>query len=265
MERKLKERMLEESGYPDGLKEELWGRIEAGMDAELRMSRGRSGRNGKRREQTMKRIKITTAIAAALIAGAAFLSMPAGTAVMKEVQTWFEPEKKVEVELEGQKEQTDQKLHESAPSPSADSGEAGGESARYVIYYDQERYKLVTQDGIDVITTKEPLPEKYPEVSMTIVQQAGAKPEELIRTEAEKLSGAYLEVREVEQVSQPVVGYRVRAVNGTEWDSKVAVVYVVDNGKGGSFVLTEKYFLEASEGHGARFEQMLKEFKVVGK
>lgn len=169
---------------------------------------------------------------------------------MKDVKQWFAPEKKVEVEVEGQKEETDQKLHQN-------------EESKYVIYYDQERYKLVQEDGKDVITTNEPLPEQYPEVSMTIEQFKDEKPEDLIKRLSGELSGKYEDVREVEKVSEPVQGYTVRALAGKEWDSVVVVIYAVDNGKQGSFAITEKYFLEASEGHGARFHQMLKEFKVL--
>lgn len=198
----------------------------------------------------MRKLQIAMGVAVAFMAFGIFLAMPAGTAFMKDVKQWFAPEKKVEVEVEGQKEERDQKLHQN-------------EESKYVIYYDQERYKLVQEGGKDVITTKEPLPERYPEVSMTIEQFEGMKPEELIKRLSGELSGKYEDVREVEKVSEPVQGYSVRALNGKEWDSEVIVVYVVDNQKQGSFAITEKYFLEASEGHGARFHQMLKEFKVL--
>ncbi|XID93493.1 hypothetical protein ACF3MZ_02860 [Paenibacillaceae bacterium WGS1546] len=198
----------------------------------------------------MKKIKITTGVAAATLAIAVFLSAPAGTAFMQDVKSWFAPEKKVEIEVEGQKEETDQKLHQN-------------EESQYVIYYDQERYKLVEEDGKDVITTKEPLPDMYPEVSMTIEQFKDVKPEDLIKQLGESLTGKYADVKEVETISEPVEGYRVRALNGQEWDSEVIVIYVTSNQKEGSFAFTGKYFLEASEGHGARFEQMLQQFQIV--
>lgn len=214
----------------------------------------------------MRMIKITTGLAAAFAAVAVYLSMPAGTVFMEDLQNWFAPEKKVEVNIEGEKEQTQQILHKGGnPSGSTepDSGETKPESSRYVIYYDQERYKLVQQEGKDVITTKEPLPDRYPEVSFTIEQDPDTKPADLIADLEKEIKGKYAKTDAVEQVTQPVAGYRLHALNGQEWDSEVTTVYVVDNGKQGSFVLTMKYFLEAAEGHGARFEQMLKEFKVL--
>ncbi|WP_372632163.1 hypothetical protein [Cohnella sp.] len=256
MERNLKDKLLEKSRYAEETKEEVWDRIEAMLDSEpaapTRMgTRSRTTtKQTKRSDRTMRTLKITMGVAVFIMAFGVFLAMPAGTAFMKDVKEWFAPEKKVEVEVEGQKEETDQKLHQN-------------EESKYVIYYDQERYKLVQESGKDVITTKEPLPERYPEVSMTIEQVKDEKPEDLIKRLSGELSGNYEDVREVEKVSEPVQGYAVRALAGKEWDSEVVVIYVVDNGKQGSFTITEKYFLEAAEGHGARFHQMLKEFKVL--
>ncbi len=256
MERNLKDKLLEKSRYAEETKEEMWGRIEAMLDSEPAAptrtgTRARTTRKQtKRSDRTMRKLKITMGVAVAVMAFGVFLAMPAGTAFMNEVKEWFAPEKKVEVEVEGQKEETDQKLHQN-------------EESKYVIYYDQERYKLVQEEGKDVITTKEPLPEQYPEVSMTIEQYKNEKPEELIERLSGGLSGKYGDVREVERVTEPVQGYMVRALAGKEWNSEVVVIYVVDNRKQGSFAITEKYFLEAAEGHGARFHQMLKEFKVL--
>jgi len=250
MERNIKDKLLEESRYGDRTKEEIWGRIEARLDAEPVIPARSSRREAKRRNRSGRFLPIAMGAAVMFMAIGIFLAMPAGTAFMNDVKEWFAPDKKVEVEVEGQKEETDQKLHKN-------------EESKYVIYYDQERYKLVQEGGKDVITTKEPLPEKYPEVSMTIEQAKDEKPEELIKRLSEGLSGKYEDVSEVEKVSEPVQGYRVRAVNGKQWDSEVVVIYVTDNLKQGSFAFTEKYFLEASEGHGARFEQMLKEFRVL--
>jgi hypothetical protein len=250
MEQKLKERMLEESRYPDGLKEELWELIEARLGADT-VDTPRSARHRKQRsKRKMAGIRVTTGVAAAAAAIALFLAMPAGTAFMKDVKSWFAPEKKVEVQIEGQKETTNQKLRLN-------------EAAKYAIYYDQERYKLVQEDGKDVITPKNPLPDRYPEVSLTIEQNKDVPPAELARQVKQKLAGQYASVRDIEQVTEPVAGYRIYASDGTNWDSKVCVAYVTSNGKQGSFVLTEKYFMEASEGHGARFNQMLKQFKVL--
>ncbi|MCA0753977.1 hypothetical protein KP806_02900 [Paenibacillus sp. N4] len=249
MDRKLKERLLEESRQPDGVKEEIWNRIEARLNMENNLTQDVKI-DSKGRDAFMRKIKITTGVAAAAVAAAVFFTLPAGTAFMEDVKSWFVPEKKVEVEVEGHKEQTDQELH---------LDEAGS----YAIYYDKERYKLVQQDGKDVITTKEPLPEGYPEVSLTIEQYRDEEPAGLAEKAAEALAERYAKVRGITQVNEPVAGYRISAINGNDARSEVEVVYVTDNGGKGSYMLTLKYFLEAAEGHGARFEQMLKEFRVL--
>ena len=264
MERKLKERLQEESRYPGELKDELWARIENRLDGEEAGPRARQRRKSKR-GRAVNRIRIAAGVAAAAIAAAVFLSLPTGTALMKDVKTWFAPEKKVEISIEGQTEETNQKLHQGGQAPTDEdgNGEAKKESSEYVIYYDQDRYKLVRGQYEDVITTKEPLPDRYPEVSLVIAQYPEAAPSDLIAELERQIKGEYAEVRPVEQVTAPVAGYRIHALNGHEWNSEVTTVYVVSNGKQGSFVLTEKFFLEAAEGHGARFEQMLKEFQVL--
>ena len=66
-----------------------------------------------------------------------------------------------------------------------------------------------------------------------------------------------------EAVTEPLEGYNLHGISGSEWDSPVTNVYVVDNQNDGSFVITEKYFLEAAEGHGARFYAMLQEFEIM--
>lgn len=39
--------------------------------------------------------------------------------------------------------------------------------------------------------------------------------------------------------------------------------YFVDDGQGGAFHITSRFFLEATEGHGVRFSTMLQSFTVL--
>ena len=55
----------------------------------------------------------------------------------------------------------------------------------------------------------------------------------------------------------------LRASNGTDWDSEQAELWFVEDGRGGTFVLISRYFLEAEEGMGARFRDMASSFRVV--
>lgn len=268
MERKLKKRLQDESRYPNELKEELWEKIEANLDIDhaAHTERHREPRHERGSGSRMKRIRIATGVAAAAVAVAVFLSLPTGTALMKDIKHWFAPEKKIEISIEGQTEETNQKLHQGGQAQGDQNGgheEAKDKTSEYIIYYDQERYKLVEGQKEDVITTLEPLPERYPEVSLTIAQFPDTAPSELATELEQKIKREYANAQPLQQVTAPVTGYRLHALNGHEWNSEVTTVYVISNGKQGSFVLTEKYFLEAAEGHGARFEQMLKEFRVL--
>lgn len=173
-----------------------------------------------------------------------------GTAFIKQVKDMFVPEKEIIQSIEGTEEETEVVLQE-------------GKDAEYVIYLDEERYKLVKGESSDVITTKEPLEDRYPEVSMEIKQFKDVPPEDMVATLETEIASTYTKVTETENVTEPIEGYKIHGISGSEWDSPVTNVYVIDNRHGGSFVITEKYFLEAAEGHGARFYAILQEFKII--
>ena len=65
------------------------------------------------------------------------------------------------------------------------------------------------------------------------------------------------ELLEIETVTEPVEGFLLYGAAVSEWDSEIVHSYVISNGHKGSFVITKNYFLEAAEGHGARFHHML--------
>ena len=173
-----------------------------------------------------------------------------GTAFIKQLKDMFVPEKEITQSIEGTEEETEVVLQE-------------GKDAEYVIYMDEERYKLVKGENSDIITTKEPLEDRYPEVSMEIKQFKDVSPEDMVVTLETEIASTYTTVTETENVTEPVEGYKIHGISGSEWDSPVTNVYVIDNRHGGSFVITEKYFLEAAEGHGARFYAILQEFEII--
>lgn len=278
MDQKLKDELMKKSGYPESWKDEIWEQLEARLGGEQRedmrpetkqessqeLGQGarqdsrqdvvselrRSSKNNKTKRKGMKGLKIGMGVAAAAVAVTVFLSLPAGTAMMNSVKNWFEPEKKIEIEVEGQKEETNGQVHVDKTSD-------------YAIYYDKDRYKLIEGEDKDVITTKDPLPAEYPEVSLTIEQREDVLPEQLAQEIAEQLKGEYERVDAIERVTAPVNGYLVHAIDGSDRLSKVTNVYVVSNEKEGSFILSSKYFLEAAEGHGSRFTQTLAQFQVI--
>ena len=174
-----------------------------------------------------------------------------GITDIKQTKNLFilEEEKKIVQSIEGSKEDITVVLQE-------------GNNAEYVIYIDEERYKFVKGENSDLITTKEPLEEKYPEVSMEIKQYNKISPKEMVAIIEEEIATKYTTVTETESITEPIIGYKLHGISGSEWNSPVINIYVVDNHLEGSFVITEKYFLEAAEGHGARFYAMVQQFKI---
>lgn len=53
------------------------------------------------------------------------------------------------------------------------------------------------------------------------------------------------------------------ARDGLDWDSLCVDVRVIDDSQGGVYVLTAQYFMEAAEGHGARFSAMMDTFRLL--
>lgn len=200
----------------------------------------------------MKKWIVATFIALVLFISL-ILSGERGSAVVKQFQSLFEPEKRIVQEIEGQKEETDVHLNE-------------GGHADYVMYIDESRYTMKHGEEADIIITKEPLPDHYPEVSMEIRQVTDIAPDVYVLNVVEELKQEFPDLKEPEYVTEPVEGYQLHGIiSGRDWDSPVIHVYIISNGKSGSFVITQRYFLEAAEGHGARFNEMLKEFKLIVK
>ena len=191
---------------------------------------------------------ISVGSAAAVILVCISVTQP-GQAALAKIKKYFEPEKQVEIQVEGDNEIIDSKLQQS---------EMG-----YIIYYDQERYKVVEEGDSDRIIMKETY-EGIPEVYMEIYQDIDHTPEELAATLEAELKVEYSKVNPAEYVTEPVEGLYIHAIDGgTKWDDEVVNYYLVDNTQGGTFIIKQKYFLEAGEGHGARFYNMLKEFEIV--
>lgn len=169
-----------------------------------------------------------------------------------QIQHLFSPKKEVTQSIEGQDEQIEVTRNE-------------GTNVDYVIYVDEDRYKMMKGEQEDVITTIEPLPDPYPPVSLSIKQIKKQEPKDVVEVLEETLKQNFPQLHEVEHVTKPVEGYLLHGVEGNEATSKVVHAYVVSNQNGGSFILQQNYFLEAAEGHGARFYHMLESFKVIKK
>jgi hypothetical protein len=192
---------------------------------------------------------LTGTIAAAVLIGIFTTSTDTGQAFVNNLREYFAPEKQVVEEIEGIPEEKEVVLKE---------GTAG-----YIIYIEEERYTMIAENGVDKIVLNQKLDENYPEISMSITQVEDKTPEQLAKEIYTDLQNSFTTVKEIETVTDPVNGLLVWAIDGNEWNSLITRVYIVSNEKEGSFVIEQKFFLEAEEGHGARFQQMLKEFQII--
>lgn len=226
------------------VKNEIWNSIEAELFTENKA------------ETKMKPKKKKwgfVAVAAALLFILFGVQTETGSALVDKVKTLFEPEKEVKQSIEGIEEETNLQLKE-------------GKESQYIIYIDEERYTIERTDSGDIIKTREPLDERYPEVSMTITQVQDRRPADVYAELKQQLLVNYPTMILEEEVTTPGQGFMLFAKkNGTGWDNELTKLYVIDNQGTGSFVIQQKYFAEAEEGHGARFDYMLKEFQIVSK
>jgi hypothetical protein len=228
-------------------KKDIWNNIEKELFM-TGMSRKTTYTKGKKK--IGKRISWIIGVAAAASMIGVFTTTNTGQAFVEQIKQYFEPKKQVEEHIEGMPEEKEVVLQDT--------------KSGYVIYIDEERYKLVEEDGRDVIVTQTPLGDAYPEVSLSIEQSGNETPEQAVMRIQQELAGQYDTVKQPEAVTEPLEATLISAIDGgQQWDSPVAKVYVLSNERGGSFIITEKYFLEAEEGHGARFYYMLQQFTIV--
>ncbi len=125
----------------------------------------------------------------------------------------------------------------------------------FVIFVNEETYQVTEQDGAYVIAPILTQPGGLPPCRLTITRREGLSPGEALAQEAGELRKAYAQVTEQDGA--------LFASDGTNWDSAQADVTFVDDGQGGTYVLTAAYFLEAAEGHGIRFRDMAGTFQVI--
>ena len=204
-----------------------------------------------------------------LIVGGLFT--PTGRAAVGKIIDLFEDEKQIVTEVEGETETADQQLQiGTTPSP-APSETQQTQLMTYIMYVDESNYSFESSNGIDIIKPLD-FPDTLPEVYMEISQVLNLSKEDVADSLIQELNGEYETVYEPYSVTEPIDGICIDAhdgdLNGTketmpQWDSKVVKYYLVDNTQGGTFVIKMKYFIEAQEGHGARFDAMLNEFTIV--
>lgn len=245
-DKKLKEALLQGTDEAVELKDMVWNNIERelNLDRSKKKDMSRSSRRKKNNISSFVRYG-SIAAAVAIVIG---MNTQYGQAAVGKIKEIFVPNKVVKQELEGTTSENKVTLKES--------------SMKYVIYIDEELYTMQSSEGKDKIVTKNKY-ENFPEVFMEIQQVKDKKPEVVASELQKELKGKFKKVDEPKVVKEPINSIFIYANNGSKWNDAVVKYYLVDNTKGGTFIIKEQLFLEASEGHGARFDNMVKEFKVV--
>lgn len=168
----------------------------------------------------------------------------------------------------------------------------------FSMYYDEEHYELLNENGIYYIRTKHPTfsreeiiennsellegleeaekeaeiqrlineKEKFynslPVCEIEIVRIHETSPEIEAEVYKKELAQEFNTISETEKYPDRN-GVYFFASAGDNWDSAMEYIYFIDDENGGIFRLTARFFGEALEGTGNRFRQMINTFKVI--
>ena len=177
-------------------------------------------------------------------------------AVTSFIETLFPP-KDIPVNVEGETEIK----HQEAGGQEPEIQEDGTVTAPgFAIYYDTELYTMSQENGVTYIRfiTDNDLPPCEVEIKH-IPNLAPADAAEATRREMAESWDSVSKVRSLDTQD----GYSFYFAAGTSWDSACGYAYFLSDGRNGCFQLTSHYFVEATEGHGSRFGQMIQTFEVI--
>lgn len=137
------------------------------------------------------------------------------------------------------------------------------EAVDFLIYVNEDQFFIREEDGLYSIRSISPLPENFLELGLDILHLPGTAPNTAKADAEAALRDRYEAVTSEEMAAALPGSLYLRASAGTDWNSEQAELWFVDDGQGGAFVLTARYFLEAEEGMGMRFRDMVSSFRVV--
>lgn len=187
------------------------------------------------------------------------------------LEQWFPP-REISVHPEGEEENSTHEIYgdlpkqsESIPQETESATEAG-----FAIYFDPEIFETEEQGEDYVIRQKQflytredainDLHKPICEIRITQIQQT--TPEEAAAKTREDFLVKYENMSEITK-SSLLDGLYLYGNTGLSADSEVVEAYFVDNGIGGVFVIKAVYYMEATEGVGARFHAMIETFEVL--
>lgn len=252
VDEKIKQMLLKQTEIDDSLKETTWNKI----NEELHRPRQTEQKKTPQRKKWL----ISFVVAAAMMLIVVGTMTETGRAMIQNIKDTFVPNKQVEIEIEGQKEPSNVQLEMN-------------EQLEYIIYIDEDRYRMETVDGVDRVVTKEPLGDSYPEVYMEISERSEIGKDELITEIEQQLDQDGVSLINREEVSKPVKATMLYALESSyvedgeiidlAWDAIVHRYYIIPVEDEKAFIVKQQFFTEAEEGHGARFDAMLESFEIV--
>ena len=204
------------------------------------------------------------AAAIALVMILAFFQTTPGVAaleIVKEAVTSFIetlfPPKDIPVNVEGETEVK----HQEAGGQEPEMQEDGNVIAPgFAIYYDTELYTMSEEDGVTYIRFI--MDNDLPPCEMEIKYIPNLAPADAAGATHKEMAESWNSVSEVRSLDTQD-GYTFYFAAGTSWDSACGYAYFLSDGLNGCFQLTARYFVEATEGHGSRFGQMVQTFEVI--
>lgn len=145
--------------------------------------------------------------------------------------------------------------------------ESQDEAVDFLIYVNEEQFAIQEENGLYTIRSTNPLPENFPECGLDIAHFSGTSPSQAKSAAEAALKEHYPKMSSEELTAALPGSLYLRASENMEepefWDAEQAELWFVDDGQGGTFAITSRYFLEAEEGLGARFRDMVSSFRVV--
>lgn len=140
--------------------------------------------------------------------------------------------------------------------------------AQFRIYINREIYYSYEQEGTYIIRPRKES-DIAPFCTLVISHIPDATVDEALEQVRESMTGLY---EQIESLPGPPNGwFQVKdterylfASDGIEWDDVQREVWIQPDGEGGAFVLSSGYYMEATEGHGARFADMMGTFLPEG-
>jgi hypothetical protein len=132
----------------------------------------------------------------------------------------------------------------------------------YDIMYDVDRFEYSDKDGVDTFIAENPDPAIYPYVYVSINHLENRRASDHAKELLEMLSKNSLISETTKDVSiGNYKGTLITAKAGSQWNSIVRNYYIITDNTS-IYTIETQYFLEATEGYGARIQAMLDTFKI---